>query len=256
MKPIYSVGLVVAGLLYDSGAAVAQGIPCFSAAQCAQIRQQAEQQQAAQRDAQTAAIEGAARAQRERARSIVQARVQAEAEAQTAAVARARQTQQDQAAYEEQRARQARYQADADARAQAARVQERLAFEEQRARQAQAQADAEARAQEARVEAQQVAERRAAAQFAAENSSDNRCRDQKTAGAMLDYFNGLKGAADYAGRAVDIDHLTTLQYDPARSIVRCHGSFILGNGRRETGTLSTRLNVAGNILSIFNADTE
>ena len=51
MKRIYSAGLVAAGLLYGSGAAVAQGIPCFSALQCAQIRQQAEQQQAAQRDA-------------------------------------------------------------------------------------------------------------------------------------------------------------------------------------------------------------
>jgi hypothetical protein len=73
---------------------------------------------------------------------------------------------------------------------------------------------------------------------------------------LLDYFNGLQAAGDVNSRAVDIDHLTTLKFDSAHSVLSCHGYFVLMDGRHATGTLSTRLNVAGNILTTFHADTD
>jgi hypothetical protein len=218
--------LLLAVILASSGTALAQGSPCYSAAQCAQIRQQAEQQQAAQREAQAAAAASWAQQQREQAKADAQMRLQAESQAREAAATRARQAVEDQMDYEDRQRQQARYRADADARMLANRLM-----------------------------AEQEAENRAAAQLAAENSPDNRCHDRKTAGLMLDYFNGLQAAADFNNRAVDIDHLTTLQFDPERSLISCHGSFVLQNGRHVTGSLSTRLNVAGNLLTTFHADS-
>ena len=237
MKARYAGALLCATIYCACGAAFAQGIPCFSAAECAQIRIQSEQQQARQRAADEAAAEALARQQREQARVAARERAQAEAEAREAAIARAREAAKEQAAYEQERLREAQLQAEANARAEVEK------------------ANAEARLTAARLAAKQEAENRAAAQLAAENSSDNRCHDQKTAGQLLDYFNGLQTAGDFYGRAIDIEHLTTLQYDPARSVISCHGHFVLQNGERRIGTLSTRLNVAGNVLTTFHQDT-
>jgi DNA polymerase-3 subunit gamma/tau len=259
-KIVFGIALSI-GL---SGNAFAQ-VPCYSAAQCGAIRLQAEQQQATQRAAQVAAI--ADQARQEQAE-----RQQAEARRREAVKEQARQAVAQQAAYDEQQRRQAQMQADAEVRAQEAaaiRAQQAIvqqaAYDEQQRRQARMQAEAEVRAlqvaatQKAAYDEQQrqikvESETRAAAQLAAEDSPDNHCHDQKTAGQVLDYFNGLQGAADFNTRAVDIDHLTTLKFDTAHSVMSCHGAFILQDGRRMTGTLSTRLNVAGNILTTFHID--
>jgi hypothetical protein len=249
-----------------SGTAFAQA-PCYSAAQCAQIRQQYEQQVAAQRDAQNAAIA-------ERTRLEHDQHLQMEARQREATKEQARQT------IEQQRQR-AQAQADAEIRAaeatkERARVaaEQQAAYENQQRQQAQYRADAEVRAQEvAMARAQQKAEQqeayeqqkrlaaaalenRAAAQMAAENSPDNRCHDQKTAGDLLTFFNGLQAVSDFNSRAVDIDHLTTLKFDPDHRVMSCHGSFLLQDGRQSTGILSTRLNVAGAILTTFHADAD
>jgi hypothetical protein len=162
-----------------------------------------------------------------------------------------------------------RAQRDAEAAASAEQARQK---HEQHRQQAQDRVDAEVRAQEAAAaRARQFAEQQAAdeqqkrlalaeaenhaaAQLAAENSPDNHCHDQKTAGDLLTYFNGLQAASDFTSRAVDIDHLTTLKFEPDRHVISCHGSFLLQNGQAAIGTLSTRLNVAGNILTTFHAD--
>jgi hypothetical protein len=219
-----------------SGSIAFAQVPCYSAAQCAQFRLQAEQQQAYQQAAQAAALEESARQQRHQVAIVAQARREAEAE-------RIHQDAIRQVAYEEQQRRQAQYQADADAR-----MQETAALRARQAATQQAAYDQQQR--QVAIEA----ENRAAAQLAAENSPDNRCHDPKTAGKLLEYINGLQAASDFNSRAVDIDHLTTLKFDAEHQVISCHGAFILQDGRQMIGTLSTRLNVAGNLLSTFHVD--
>lgn len=226
--------LVPVAILLSFGPAVAQ--PCFTAAQCAQIRIGGER---------FAAEQQAAQAAQEAARLRQQHDAAKEAELQ-----RGRQATQQRQAYIEQEREQARW------RAEQAVLQAEM---EQRAQdaallrsrqQAEQQAAYELRKRQIAIEE----ENRASAQLAAENSPENYCRDRKTAGDLMDYFNGLQAAADFSTRAVDIDHLTTIRFDTEHQAISCHGSFVLQNGSEVVGTMSTRLNVAGRLLTEFHRD--
>jgi predicted rRNA methylase YqxC with S4 and FtsJ domains len=98
------------------------------------------------------------------------------------------------------------------------------------------------------------AENRAAAQLAAENSAENHCRDRKIAGELLQTFNAYQAVQDMNLQAVDIEHLTTIKFDKEQHVYVCHGAFVLMNGIHRTGILSTRLNVAGNVISTWHTD--
>jgi hypothetical protein len=57
-------------------------------------------------------------------------------------------------------------------------------------------------------------------------------------------------------QSVDIEHLTTISFDivQGQNVYACHGVFVLMNGRHMPGTLTTRLNVAGNVIVRFSTD--
>ena len=80
---------------------------------------------------------------------------------------------------------------------------------------------------------------------------DSHCHEKKIAGDLIDYLNGLQAASDVNARAVDIDHLTTIKFDSDHQVMACHGSFVLQSGVGITGTMTTRLNVAGRLLTEF-----
>jgi hypothetical protein len=233
-RSLMSIALLMAfGLI---GSAQAQTGPCYSAAQCAQLRIQAQQQQEAQDNANAAQRQAYIREQREAAANAAQ-------EARQQAAARAQQAILNQAAAEEAQERAARYRAEADARVQ---------------QMAQERAEAQSRARQEAAEAEErmrvINENRAAAQLAAENSPDNRCKDHEIAGELLQTFNGFQSVRDISLQAVDIEHLTTVAFDKGQHVYVCHGAFVLMNGVHEIGTLSTKLNVAGNVIASFHAD--
>lgn len=131
------------------------------------------------------------------------------------------------------------------------------AAEQERQRQAmlaeQRRAEAERReAMRRAAEARQRAEDRAAAQLAAESSPTNYCKDRQFAGNLIKEFNGL--AYRPGIEAVDIEHLTTIRFDADAQSVICHGDFMLTNGRRLSGTVSIRPNVAGDMIIHWQPD--
>lgn len=230
----YFAAFLPAAILFSSGAALAQ--PCFTAPQCAQIRVNNDRILAEQQATQAAVEAARLRHERETAREAVIARARQAAEQQQGLIERER-------AQAQWRTEQARAQAEAEQRAQeAAMIRAR--------QQAELQAAYDGQKRQAAIEE----ENRASAQLAAENSPDNHCRDQKIAGTLIDDFNGLQAAADFNTRAVDIDHLSTVRFDADHHVMSCHGSFVLQNGAGITGTINTRLNVAGRLLTEFHRD--
>ena len=109
------------------------------------------------------------------------------------------------------------------------------------ARAAQAQEEA-AQAESARLKSQRKAAL-AIAQTNAETSQDNVCREPQTARKLLDSFNGF----DWLLHAVDIEHLVTVH--AGDEMVSCHGTFILKDGQHLEGTMTFRLNVAGDPIA-------
>lgn len=235
MKPRY-LGLAGLICLCLVGNARAQLRPCYTAEQCAQVRLQEQQRQ----EQQQRAIE--AQRQLQNQEQLREERAAAEENRQQAA-ARARQAILDQAAADAAQQRAARYRAEADAREQQL---------------AQDRADVQAKARQEFTEAQERRriddENRAAAQLAAENSPDNHCKDHKIAGELLQTFNAFQSVQDSNLQAVDIEHLTTVKFDKDDHVYVCHGAFVLMNGVHKIGTLSTKLNVAGNVIANFHAD--
>jgi membrane peptidoglycan carboxypeptidase len=125
---------------------------------------------------------------------------------------------------------------------------------------AQAAREASLRAQAAR-EAQEEARRRQQAeadaqraQLAAEQSPDNKCRQPKFAGGLMDQFNDFDVFKSAGVKSVDIEHLTTVTWDQDNLRVVCHGTFVLSNGGRLTGTLQMKPNVAGDMIVQWKAD--
>jgi hypothetical protein len=235
MKTAFGLLACVMGFCV-AGVAQAQTVPCYSAAQCAQIRTQGQEQQAARESADEVLRQANADKQRTTAH--------AEAEqAHRQGVARAQRAIQMQADADVIERRNALFRAAAEAR-------------EEQAAQDRAVAEIHAReeAAEARARARIEDENRAATQFAAENSPDNHCKDRAVAGELLQNFNGLLAVRDQNIQAVDIDHLTTVDFDKVQHIYVCQGAFLMTNGVQQTGTISTRLNIAGNVIAQWHAD--
>jgi hypothetical protein len=123
------------------------------------------------------------------------------------------------------------------------------AAREQAAAQAQAQRDAaeQAKRQAAQREQQRVARAEAeAAQRKAEESPENICRG--IAGVLLSDFGELPTMKERNIEAVDIEHLITVRYDAEHSVMMCHGRFVLNRGAPLTGTMTFKLNVAGDLI--------
>ena len=100
-------------------------------------------------------------------------------------------------------------------------------------------------------EAQAAAER---AQLVAEQSPDNNCRQPTFAGGLIDSFNDFEVFKTSGFKSIDIEHLTTVRWDTDTMDVICHGTFLLSNGGRITGTLEMKPNVAGHMISRWTRD--
>jgi hypothetical protein len=127
-------------------------------------------------------------------------------------------------------------------------AQRRIAVQKEEARRAEE--EARRAAELAKIEADREAVRArtiAAARIAAENSPDNQCREPNFARKLIDAFNDL----DWIDRrkAVDIEHLVTLPQG-----VKCHGVWVLTDGRRIEGTLTIKPNVAGDTIVEFKSE--
>jgi hypothetical protein len=155
----------------------------------------------------------------------------------------------------EAQARAAMAEQEAEARAMALVAQQQLEADERRQtaiRQAKLEAEQEAAARrEADARARQVEETRIANLRAAEESPNNHCKEQSIAGRVIEYYNSLVKAGNAAFTAVDIEHLITEQFDDKARTMSCHGTFVLTNGDRRSGSISARLNVAGTIIVSF-----
>ena len=230
--------LLAATCMMAIGTQYAVAQPCFTAAACGAIRQQAEQEryQAEQAYAAQQAAIAQQRRQAERAAAAEQARFaqqqreQAQREARELAVC-------------EQELAIAR------ANAETAAQQAEIARQDRERQVAADRAAAETRAK-------QEAEDRAAAQLAAENSPDNHCKQPRIAGEVIKQFNSFQTVQDANLQSVDIEHLTTIKFEnvDGKNVYICHGDFVLMNGHRLPGVVSTRINVAGNIIISFKRD--
>jgi len=234
--------LLLGGVMLSIYVSPSHAQPCFSAPECAAVRQQAQARQAQIVAQQQAQAEAYARQQRDAAR-------EAEANRQQAAVnlANAR-------AAQEERNRQAVI--EQDERNRQAEIDLANARVAQEARNRQAAIDLAAQVEVQRLAdlaKKEASEDAAAQQLAAEQSPDNHCHEPKVAGKLIVDFNQIRGAQDYNMQAVDIDHLVTMKYD-SPGIFICHGAFVLQNGHRITGSLLSKLNVAGSSLVSFKED--
>ncbi len=88
----------------------------------------------------------------------------------------------------------------------------------------------------------------------AENAADNHCREAAMARRVLDAWNGLDAMKAGGIRAVDIEHLTTVSFDPADKAAACHGVFVTDQGARIVGTATLRRNVAGDPMFVWERD--
>jgi hypothetical protein len=118
------------------------------------------------------------------------------------------------------------------------------------ARAAQAQEEA-AQAESARLQAETTrleSQRKTAlaiAQRNAETSPDNVCREPQTARKLLDTFNGF----DWLLHAFDIEHLATVR--AGDETISCHGNFMMKGGQQLEGTITFKLNVAGDPIATW-----
>ncbi len=225
MKLPPAAGLFFAAL-YLVSFAPAHAQPCFSAEACRALRlqQQAAQEQAAIYAQQQAAA--AAQQQRQaKAAAVAKAAELREAQARADAQATALAAQQQQEEYDRQ---------------QAAIRQAKLIAEQQAA--AQHEADEKKRVEE---------ETRRAILVASEESPNNYCKTPAVAGRVIEYYNSLVRAGDESYKSVDIEHLITESFDAKARTMSCHGTFVLTNGKRQSGSITARPNVAGNIIVSF-----
>lgn len=125
--------------------------------------------------------------------------------------------------------------------------------EVQRAAQAQAASEAAAR-QRAQNAAAAKAKAAAAAQLAQENSPDNHCKKPEFARVVIDEFNKFRALRRLGEEIIDIEHMTTLQFDAEKKVISCHGVFVVTNGAKLAGTFEMRRNIAGDPISIWKAD--
>ena len=81
-------------------------------------------------------------------------------------------------------------------------------------------------------------------------AAENLCRDPEVAGDLIKGFNHLKW--EDGRQVVDIEHLVTIANKNGKS---CHGIWDLEDGRQIEGTLTIRLNVAGDPMVHWQAET-
>jgi hypothetical protein len=198
----------------------AQG--CLTAEVCRAMRLQ---QQAAQEQAAAYAQQQAAMAAQRQRRAADERRHAVERQQEANARAMAEAAQQEQASYERQ---------------QAAARQAKLNAEQQAAEQ-----------QDADARKKLVEETRVANLLAAEQSPNNYCKEQSVAGDVINHYNSLVAAGNRALSAVDIEHLITEQFDKQARTSSCHGTFVMTNGSRRSGSVVARPNVAGTIIVSF-----
>jgi hypothetical protein len=84
--------------------------------------------------------------------------------------------------------------------------------------------------------------------LAAENSPDNICREASTAGVLIKSYNGLDWEGWSKRQVIDIEHLVTLRNESQKQFLVCHGTWVHTNGARLEGTMTMRLNVAGDTI--------
>jgi len=126
--------------------------------------------------------------------------------------------------------------------------------------------------EQARLEREQANQKRQALQAqwaayknlrAAEDSPDNQCKTPDFARKLIEGWNSLKidvptitayGLGIAEAEAIDIEHLTTTEFDSANSTFKCHGVFVTDRGRRLAGTVAIRPNVAGDPIMSWQAD--
>jgi hypothetical protein len=227
MKFLLAAALLTATAIGAVEPAHAQ--PCFTAEACRALRLQQEAVQ-----------------ERAAANAQQQADVAAQ-QANTAAQRRRQAAAQHSRALEQQRI------ADEQARIAAERQQQEN-YERQQVAAQQAKLDAEQKAaaqRDAAARARLIEETRVANLRAAEASPDNYCKEPSNAGKVIDYYNSLVKAGDAAYTTVDIEHLITEQFDSKARTMSCHGTFVLTNGNRRSGSVVARPNVAGTIIVSF-----
>jgi hypothetical protein len=116
---------------------------------------------------------------------------------------------------------------------------------------------AEQLAAEKRREREELIQRRDAYTklISAEFSPDNHCKTPDTARLLLEQWSDFYGMKQEDLTAVDIEHLTTTEFDPADLTMTCHGIFVTNRGIKLAGSLQIKKNVAGDPLFTWTADS-
>ncbi len=123
------------------------------------------------------------------------------------------------------------------------------AIERDRARQQ----DLMARAAEAqRRQSQVVAAERETASEAARHP--NPCARPDYASRIIEQTNLTRAHRFTHDRVVDIAEAKTLRFDPATRDLTCRATFITAEGKRLTGQIELRRNIAGEPIAIFTRD--
>jgi hypothetical protein len=65
---------------------------------------------------------------------------------------------------------------------------------------------------------------------------------------LLSDFGDLPTMKERDIEAVDIEHLVTVRYDADHSVMVCHGRFVLNRGPALNGTMTFKLNIAGDMI--------
>jgi hypothetical protein len=124
-----------------------------------------------------------------------------------------------------------------------------------RAATARAESDAkEAEERRERDEQFQQAQLREEQAEKAENNPDNVCKTPERAGAIIEGTNSIKEDTYPPFKVVDLEHVTTLAFDPASETIECHATFVLSTGIKLQGTFKVRKNIAGTLLTEFDPD--
>ena len=192
-----------------------------------------------------------------------QQRAQACAEQQRAAAAQAALVYQQQQAQERQREQaQEQQREEEQASAQAAQDAATAAEQERQRREAaireavERHAEALAAVERRRAEVRDAVEQVAAYNqlVSAEKSQDNRCRQPDVARLLLESWSGMDTFKNNGMKAIDIEHLTTTEFDLDTGVMRCHGIFVINLGQRMIGSLEIKKNVAGDPISSWVPD--
>jgi hypothetical protein len=101
-------------------------------------------------------------------------------------------------------------------------------------------------AEQARHEAEQ-ARREAEVRVVAENSPDNVCRHPELARILIEHYKTFNWPVYDMRTAIDVEHIVTMSDNP----LRCHGTWLLTDGRRFEGTFTMRRNAAGDLIGTW-----